>query len=197
MRAMRVDSVAVAMLLAATTACVGSDTVTIGPRTSSGVVRLSDDSFGLLVYPCLPDTMVSEVVLVDVELDPDTLTVVNSQPLLRELYPQPVAPADLIVSTATDALAARPGAEREVIDAELLDRFNKDRDYLTAIEPVHHFLTLDAFAPDGTDISGTGSLQSRFSAEIGEISGFGPDPVAIAQAQCSGREPPAWDVVLP
>jgi hypothetical protein len=189
-------SVGVTLLWALAAACTGEDPKVLGPQTSSGLVRLSDDSFGLLIYPCVADHLVSEVVLLEVEFDPATLKVVRSQALLRERYREPVAPRDLVVSTAPTAAAARPDAERQIIDLDSLNRFNNDRNYLTAVEPLR-FLTIDAFSPDGNEVGGTGTLQDRFSADVGEISGFGPSSVPIDEVRCPGSAAQAWSVSAP
>ena len=177
-------------------ACINPDVETLGPQTIHGVVRLSDDSFGLLIYPCVPDQLVSEVVLREVELDPETLAIARSQDLLRERYPEPVDPRELLVSTDVNAAPASPGAKRDVVAPALLDRFNADSDYLTAINP-DHFLVIDAFAPDGSEVGVSGTLRSRFAADIGEVSGFGTRPVPLEDLRCSKGEPPAWSVSLP
>lgn len=193
----RLLAVAAVSVLAAS--CVGSDDRSLGAQTVSGAVRLTDDSFGLLVYPCVPGVMVSEVVLLDVELDPDTLDIVNSRPLLRERFPQPQSPNDLVVSTALDAPPAVTGADREIIDTELLARFNTDANYLTTPDSTLRFLKMDAFDANGADISGTGgaSLEHRFTADVGEVAGLAAEPIAVSDLYCPGREPPAWSVTIP
>jgi hypothetical protein len=188
--------VATGLLLMVATSCISSTGETIGPRTTSGIVRLTEDSFGLLVYPCERSWTVSEVVLLYVELDPDTLAVVRSEALLRERFPQAVDPADLLISTAVEAPPAAPGAEREVFDADLLERFNRDADYLTDIDPLR-FLAVKALAPDGADITGGSTLSSRFDTEIGEVVGSGYGPVPIDDVRCSGEDFPAWNVPMP
>lgn len=196
MRPLRVG-LTIAALSASTGACAGSSDGAVGERTVSGVVRLTEDSFGLLVYPCVTEAAVAEVVLLEVELDPDGLEVVSSRALLRERFPDPLSPNEFIVSTALDANPAVAGAEREILNAELLERFNTDETYLTDVELIPRFLTLDAFDADGNDVSGTGSLRTRFTADVGETAGFTPEPIAFSDMYCPGREPPAWSIPLP
>src|SRR5215207_1014211 len=79
--------------------CIGEDPKTLGPQTTHGLVRLSEDSFGLLIYPCVDRFMVSEVVLREIEWDHETAERLGERVLLRERYREPVAPRDLVVST--------------------------------------------------------------------------------------------------
>ncbi len=180
------------MLVVVSTGCFGPAVggSTLGMRSRSGLVRLTETSFGLLIYPCVERFVVSEVVLSDVDLNGETHVI------LREQYPTPVRPGDLIVSTDAAAQPAVAGGIREIVNAELLDRFNNDDTYLTSID-VDHFLALDAFAPDGTDVSGGSSLGGRFRVDAGRVSGLGLDPVRLDEVRCPDEDGPAWDVATP
>lgn len=180
----------VVLLTTLLTACNPPGGSTLGARTRSGLVRVSEASFGLLIYPCVPETLVSEVVLSDVDMDGTT------QVILRERYPEPVHPRDLMVSTDPTAEPAVPEGEREIVDAALLDRFNTDPDYLTAIIP-RHFHALDAYSPNGDDVSGGSNLGDRFEVPVGRVSGLDLDPVRVDDVRCPDQDEPAWAVSTP
>jgi hypothetical protein len=175
-------------LAVAVSGCVFGPSVggsTLGRRTTSGLVRLSESSFGLIVYPCL-DNAVSRVVLSDVDVDGVTRVV------LEEEYPDSVHPRDLIVSTDPAAEPAVPGGSRQIVDAELLDRFNTDETYLTTIELGRYF-NLEAFSPAGADVSGGMTLRDRFAVGVGRVSGLGLDEVRLEEVRCPDQERPAWN----
>ncbi len=180
------------MLMVVSTSCFGPAVggSTLGMRSQSGLVRLTETSFGLLIYPCVERFVVSEVVLSDVDLNGETHVI------LREQYPTPVRPRDLIVSTDTAAQPAVAGGIREIVNAELLDRFNHDDTYLTSIEP-KKFLDLEAFAPDGTNVAGGVNLGDRFTVDVGRVSGMDLDPVRLDEVRCPDEDGPAWDVATP
>jgi hypothetical protein len=180
-----------AMLMVVSAGCFGPAVggSTLGMRSQSGLVRLTETSFGLLIYPCVERFVVSEVVLSEVDLD-------ETHVILREQYPTPVRPRDLIVSTDAAAQPAVPDGVREIVDAELLDRFNNDETYLTSID-FDHFLNLEAFAPDGTDVSGLMTLRHRFSVDVGRVEGMDLDPVRLDEVRCPDEDGPAWDVAAP
>ncbi len=162
---------------------------TLGMRSQSGLVRLTETSFGLLIYPCVERFVVSEVVLSAVDLG-------ETHVILREQYPTPARPRDLIVSTDAAAQPAVAGGIREIVNAELLDRFNNDDTYLTSID-FDHFLDLEAFAPDGTDVSGGSTLGGRFRVDVGRVTGMDLDPVRLDEVRCPDEDGPAWDVAAP
>ncbi len=100
------------------------------------------------------------------------------------------------MSTDAAAQPAVPGGIREIVNAELLDRFNNDDTYLTPID-FDHFLRLDAFAPEGTDVSGGSNLGDRFMVDVGPVSGIDLDPVRLDEVRCPDEDGPAWDVAGP
>lgn len=128
----------------------------------SGVVRLSENSFGLVVFPCARHLAISHVELVMVDWDTDTETVV-----LVEAFDPPRDPADLMVSTAGES--SPRAATRQVLEPELLRRFNEDSTFLTRTwPPDDQFFVIRAF--DETrqnDVAGGSNLQRRFDAPIG------------------------------
>jgi hypothetical protein len=164
-------------------------------QVTYGLVRLSDSSFGLLIYPCSRERLVSEVVLVDVTLA--ELGVEQSRTvILRERYPEPVDARDLLVSTDPAASVAVPGGRREIVDPELLERFNNDRGYSTELGSLSG-VTLEAFSPDGREVSGGGNLGDRFDVDVGSVLVPGLAEVPLSNVRCPEGDEPAWNVTLP
>ncbi len=154
---------------------------------SSGVVRLSDDEYGILVYPCLRFSVARvELVFHDTA---------GFQTVLRETFASPKRGSDLMVRTGLHSRPAFGDATREVMTPDLLVRFNEDPSFATTFSP-DVFFALRAFTPDELDIGGatTDGLLRRFEVSTGQLAFTGLNPVAPRAVRCRGSSKPAWTV---
>ena len=167
----------------------------LNQQTVSGVMRLTNDSFGLLVYPC-GDNEIDVV-----ELGVLVLNTRQFIPILRVTFESPVKPRSVIISTDPDFVT--PGVKREVLNADLLDRVNTDETYLVESDtrPVvipDSVLDIVAHAPDDAlDRAGSAgvALGSRFTLNIDEATVYRAVPAAIDQFTCLSPRHRAWDAV--
>lgn len=130
----------------------------------SGVWRVDDSSFRLLVYPC-GDALVSRVEL-NTFITEDG-NVEQTSTLLRVTYDPPVSSRRVLASTAVDAPVVA-GERREVLDEENLRRFNEDDTYLASFDP-SEYVDLDAWDDEGVQMPVGGNLYTRFSVGVGEV----------------------------
>jgi hypothetical protein len=169
---------------------VGCDSVNrhvVGPQAASGVMRLSPESFGLLIFPC-HNALVSEVQLGELNYKSQAFT-----PILREVYEPPVLASGLVVST--DPTKVTPGAQREVIDPALLTKVNTDPTFMTEPWPPQpeSGLAVRALAPGKVgNIAGSAAipLAGRFDLKTGEVDVYGRAG-QLKEFRCSG-EHGAW-----
>jgi hypothetical protein len=151
--------------------CAGCvDTVGRGERFvlkyegMSGVWRVDDSSFRLLVYPC-GDALVSRVELNTYVRDDGAIK--KTSTLLRVTYDPPVSSRRVLASTAVDAPVVN-GERREVLDEENLRRFNEDDTYLASFNP-DEYVGFDAWDGEGVEMAVGGNLYGRFGAAVGEV----------------------------
>lgn len=162
----------------------------IGQQRVSGIIRLSDDVFGLLIYPCTDET------LAVVEFGIDTWGTGGFSPLLRVTFDSPMPPRSVIVSTDPDLVT--PGVRRTVLDAALLDQVNTDESYGTGFHPeAHSGLNVRAFSTEpGIDISGGASvgITTRFDLKVNQATVYGGVGASIGEFNCTFPRRLAWDL---
>ena len=161
----------------------------IGRQRASGIIRLSDDVFGLLIYPCTDET------LAVVELGIDTWGTGEFSPILRVTFDSPMRPRSVIVSTDPDLVT--PGVRRTVLDGALLDRVNTDESYGTGFHPeAHSGLDVRAFSTEpGIDISGGADvgITSRFDLKVNQATVYSGVGASIGEFKCTFQRRLAWD----
>ncbi len=164
------------------------DAKVIGQQRVSGVIRLSDDVFGLLIYPCTDET------LAVVELGIATWGTDEFKPMLQVTFDSPRATRSVIVSTDPDLVT--PGVGRTVLDAALLKRVNTDESYGTGFHPnALSGLEIRAFSTEsGVDISGGANvaLSARFDLRVEQATVYG-GVASIGEFSCTFPTRPAWD----
>lgn len=185
-----------AFVLLAAAACPASSCVfppsrlEVGPRDEGGVVRLSEDSFGLLVYPCF-DGLVTRVELVVASHPPG-----DDHVVIVDEFDPPVDPRTLVVSTDPDSQPI--GSRRQVIDRAALERLNHDPSYMTDRAPLApRYLAVNVTADDGGSVGdgATLPLKGRFDLRVGEA-GVGARDAALDDFRCwNDRSRPAWESV--
>jgi hypothetical protein len=170
------------------------DPTVLDEQTVSGVMRLTDDSFGLLIYPC------TQVEIGVVEVGTLNLETRQFSPILRVTFDPPVEPRNVVISTDPDFVSQ--GVEREILDAELLDRINTDETYLANWD-VHDLpdavLEIVARAPNSKeDRAGSAdvALDSRFDLEVDEVTVYYGKPLAIDEIECLRPRRRAWDATV-
>jgi hypothetical protein len=174
--------------------CDSLDGRVVGPRAASGVLRITNDSFGLLVFPC-GTGRVSKV-----ELGVLDLRSQNFEPILTETFEIPVDARTLVVST--NAEETSPGASRQIPDPRLLRRVNEDEKFLTAPWPPmpEQALVIRAFeAGSDADVSGGAdiALNRRFDLDPEQINVDGHVGSANDFRCFTSGHPQAWDTAIP
>jgi hypothetical protein len=72
--------------------CDAVNPLVVGPQSASGVIRLSEHSFGLLLYPC------GRIDVTGVELGVMASIIGGAfTPIYRVTFDQPVSPRDIVV----------------------------------------------------------------------------------------------------
>ncbi len=175
-------------LLTSLVACVSdSDNGTLPFRPEDGVFRADDGEFYLVSDPC-QQIHVTEVRLMIVQsgtAEPDKRLVLQVE------FLEPVPISDLIVSL--DPQAVDSNEKRTVVDADALERFRHDDDYLTSIQDPF-FFAAEYFDLFGSEFRTGSQLAARFgipSGMVGLASGDYP-----LSAVCENGLP-GWTFELP